>query len=218
MRTPFPILTVSRKHARQIGLTLTELLVVLALIGGLAALLLPAYNRAMESAKVAQDLSQLRQIGMAITLYTNDNDYIPGEQWPVTLTPEYLATWNVFKSPFDQRSPSRIVPVSYDVNVNLWGKDFLHIVSPRDCILLASLAADESPLKFASTANEPSLPSPLCRESNGVGSEGGTASNEGFIPVLFADLHGELMSITVFHSTKANPDTGSPISDLRWNE
>lgn len=64
------------------GFTLTELLVVIAIIGILAALLLPVLAGGKQQAQQAKCASNLRQLGLAIHMYADENhDSLPGPAW-----------------------------------------------------------------------------------------------------------------------------------------
>lgn len=59
------------------GFTLTELLVVVAIIALLMAILLPVYTLARRAAQRTVCISNLRQIGLAVRMYRDDYDELP---------------------------------------------------------------------------------------------------------------------------------------------
>ena len=108
----------------QTAFTLVELLVVIAIIAVLAALLFPAVGRAKESSKATACISNLRQIGIAIQLYVQENnnrlpfmeDQYPGvtNQYsgPDIVLSNHLGNVNVLRCPSDKWNPTNPVPVA----------------------------------------------------------------------------------------------------------
>ena len=80
---------------KQKAFTLIELLVVVAIIAILAAMLLPALNRARESAKSTACLQGMKQIGLAWQMYISDFDqFTPWHNPEGNSTPE--GCWDYF--------------------------------------------------------------------------------------------------------------------------
>src|SRR5512147_426654 len=61
-------------QSRKSGFTLIELLVVIAIIAILAAILFPVFAQARSAARRTQCLSNMKQVGTALLMYTQDYD------------------------------------------------------------------------------------------------------------------------------------------------
>lgn len=71
--------------------TLIELLIVIGIIAVLAAMLLPALNKARNKAKATECLSNLKQLGFIVNNYANNN-----QDWYVSLVPDGAVSWGQF--------------------------------------------------------------------------------------------------------------------------
>lgn len=75
---------------RATGFTLIELLVVIAIISILAAILFPVFARARENARRASCLSNLKQIGLAVLMYTQDYDELYPQSVMLNASPRLI--------------------------------------------------------------------------------------------------------------------------------
>ena len=143
------------------GFTLIELLVVIAIIAIIAAILLPVFHAARETARQSSCAANARQINQALAIYTSEYDEVlplyrfdtpEGELsyfWPYAVNP-YVKAGQVWKCPshpntatddftLDLSAPARTMRdtlVSYGLNYGISGRNLAEIEAPAERIAL----------------------------------------------------------------------------------
>jgi prepilin-type N-terminal cleavage/methylation domain-containing protein len=139
---------------RSRGFTLIELLVVIAIIAILAAILFPVFARARDSARRTTCINNMKQLGLAMSMYSNEFDEtLPpwqdsqGKTWDVAVFPQ-VRTKGVFTCPSNeprnaQGLPAGTVIRSYAMPRNVSGMALGEIRNPSQTVLLFEKGSQE---------------------------------------------------------------------------
>jgi len=146
--------------SKRTAFTLIELLVVIAIIAILAAVLFPVFAKAREKARQTGCLDNMKQVGLGIMQYVQDNDerfpagYVsttifnkPATGWAGSVQP-YIKSTGVMKCPDDSTTATVGVPLSYAFNFSLSGAmsygSIASLNAPTSTVMLFEIANDTS--------------------------------------------------------------------------
>jgi prepilin-type N-terminal cleavage/methylation domain-containing protein/prepilin-type processing-associated H-X9-DG protein len=216
------------------GFTLIEILVVVAIISLLAAILFPVFARARENARRASCLSNLKQLSLAITMYTQDYDEfypigykygatdVGGAYWDRDILP-YIKNSQIFECPgADDTSGIDVTVrtsfennVRYGMNLDSFGIDAVCASAAND----ASIVRPAELLMLIDTAQYPnddnSQPAvsgwePFEVERTSVNT---AARHFGGADIAFADGHVKWETMYFYH-----PRPGESADSLRMQQ
>jgi prepilin-type N-terminal cleavage/methylation domain-containing protein/prepilin-type processing-associated H-X9-DG protein len=174
------------------GFTLIELLVVIAIIGILAALLFPVFARARAKARQTSCLSNLKQLGTALSLYTEDYDgtYPRGQYWPwdgshtwVYALEPYVKNTAVFRCPSQGNDA-----FGYGYNIaDAWPVHESGVPTPTETIWVVDMG------RYWGCGLEFGIEDPAQRHNGGAN-------------VLFVDVHAKWLKETPLRLWTINED------------
>lgn len=102
-----------KRHPAKTGFTLMELMVVIGLVSVLSSLLLPVLGKARAAARSSVCLSNLRQMGMAWTMYVAEaHGRMPDYVWSTPMTPNvaWEGYWTGVVDRFEKNSRILLCP------------------------------------------------------------------------------------------------------------
>jgi prepilin-type N-terminal cleavage/methylation domain-containing protein/prepilin-type processing-associated H-X9-DG protein len=144
------------------GFTLIELLVVIAIIAVLIALLLPAVQAAREAARRAQCTNNLKQLGLAVHNYHQQQNCLPAENMFLGPTNDlgwgWCASWAVFMLPNLEQQP---LYNAYNFSVN------------ADNVINSTTAYSALPTMLCPSDNQKVRPNQPWAPTNYVANHGG---------------------------------------------
>ena len=141
--------------------TLIELLVTVAIISILASILLPSLAEAREKAKQAVCKNNLKQHGLAISMYEDDNDdYFPAITHWFTVIPDGSSrppiSWDDLVSNYDGRDLTWSQMAAGKLNASDFNNNPIHYRCPSDDDQrFFGSNTDTLPLTYATTTGEP---------------------------------------------------------------
>jgi prepilin-type N-terminal cleavage/methylation domain-containing protein/prepilin-type processing-associated H-X9-DG protein len=226
-----PLLPYNHIYNRKSGFTLIELLTVIAIVGVLAAILIPTISNVRKKAQSTEAVSNIRQIGAAALLYANENrGQVPGRGNDKTtggmgvagaLYPylearlsDGLPTWPVLTRTYlairDPRLPDELLQDGWKwVGYN--GIFASYPQGPDDLKKEEKLLRFEEPGKviYAATGNENLKVNQASNEAQlplpEAPREGFYFAHDGAVPAVFLDGHAELLEFPI-DPRLLNPD------------